>query len=264
VKVADAGGEAKGEELPVIDDLRIVILNCPYDTWEGAETRELFGAMAALKLRGYRDDYAYGVLPLDTTDFVGCHYLLCEDRLGVLQPIMGCRMTSLERCRVHRLPFPALTLAEMVDARRHAEAIRAIMERCERQDIGIVYDGSWTIDPQTRRDRRLLHEIFTAMFVMVHDAYAIRETIAGAVLRLKTARHLSSWGYQPLELDGALLPPVAVQPLLGELVTLMHLREFTASARSIADRYRVLWEQRLTIEASTAAPRAAIGSVGGS
>ena len=249
------GEKPRGEGVPVLDNLRIVILNCPYDTWEEAQTRDLFGAMAALKLRGYRDDYAYGVLPLDTTDFVGCHYLLCEDRPDGLQPIMGCRMVSLDRCRVHRLPFPALTLAAMADAPRHAEAMRGIVERCERQGIGIVYDGSWTIDPQTRRERRLLHEIFTAMFVMVHDAYAIRETIAGAVLRLKTARYLSSWGYRPLELDGAPLPPVAVQPLLGEPVTLMHLREFTASARTVADRYRALWERRLIIEASTAVPR---------
>lgn len=237
--------------MPPIGDLRIVIMNCPYDAREQPQTRELFGKMAALKLRGYRSEYAYGVLPLDATDFVGCHFMLCEERHGQLQPIMACRMTTLERCRIHGLPFPGLALAAMANTSQHFELVQAIVDRCEREGIGLAYDGSMTINPQIRRERRIVRDIFTAMFVLVHDEYGVQETIAGAVLRLGTGKYLSSWGYRTLDHNGAPLPPLAVQPLLGEPVTLMHLKEFTPGARAIADRYLALWERRLTIEAST-------------
>jgi hypothetical protein len=238
-----------------ISNLRMVILNCPYDTWDQAETRDLFGKMASLKLRGYGSEYSYGVLPLDTTDFVGCHFMLCEDRRGQLQPIMACRMTTLERCRVHRLTFPALALAAMADTAQHVETVQAIVERCERRGSGIAYDGSLTIDPRIRRERRIVRDVFTAMFVLVHDAYGVQETIAGAVLRLKTGKYLSSFGYRALDRDGVPLAPVAVQPLLGEPVLLMHLAEFASDARAMADQYLRLWDRRLTIEAPTQAAR---------
>src|SRR5262249_21696007 len=151
----------------------------------------------------------------------GCHFMLCERHDGQLQPIMACRMMTLDRCHIHRLPFPALTLAQTADTSEHSDEVQAIVDRCQRRGRGIAYDGSLTIDPRIRRERRIVRDIFTAMFVLVHDAYGVQETIAGAVRRLRTGKYLASWGYRPIVRSGMLLPPVAVQPLLGEPVTLM-------------------------------------------
>ena len=57
--------------------IKIVVMECPYDTWDINPTQELFGKMVSLKLAGYRARHPYGVMPVEAYDYIGIHQLVC-------------------------------------------------------------------------------------------------------------------------------------------------------------------------------------------
>src|SRR5262245_38874664 len=93
----------------VPEDLRLVVLDCPLESWDNEHVRELFGNLVALKKLGFSAFYPNKVLPVDTTDFVGRHYLSCIQGRQGFQVVAGFRAVDLERCRYFNLPFPALS-----------------------------------------------------------------------------------------------------------------------------------------------------------
>src|SRR5262245_12818134 len=125
------------------ENLRLVVLDCPLERWDDEGVRELFGDLVALKKLGFGASYRDKVLPVDTTDFVGRHYLSCIEGPQGLQVVAGFRAVDFERCRLFNLPFPALCLARAATAPLHADAVR----RCVEPYDAARYCGQWYCDP---------------------------------------------------------------------------------------------------------------------
>jgi hypothetical protein len=233
-------------------DYQIVVIECPYDSWSEGLTRDLFGKMIALKLTGYLSAHRYGALPFDASDFVGCHYMLCAKSSEGLLPVQACKLITLNRCKIHGLPFPPLTIAAGYDP--HLDAVTRILERTEHEAKRISYDSSWTIDPRLRRKPgypTLLKEILTATIVHLHREYEIDESICLAIPRLKTEQYFHFLGYRPINISGIQLEVIPLKPLLGEGVICLHKQTFTAQAVATAERYSSLWKKRLVIRGRT-------------
>lgn len=86
------------------------MLDCPLEGWGDARGK-LFSDLVTLKKLGFGASYRDKVLPVDTTDFVGRHYLSCIDGPKGLQVIAGFRSVDFKQCQLFNLPFPALSLA---------------------------------------------------------------------------------------------------------------------------------------------------------
>src|SRR5262249_14930267 len=146
------------------------------------------------------------VLPVDTTDFVGRHYLSCIEGPQGLQVVAGFRTVDFPRCRLFNLPFPALSLARTANAPLHAEAVRQFVD----QGPAVSYIGSWTIHPGAYANQRLrasLREHFVLGSILFHREAGVERLVLGATLRFKVDRLLRPVGYLPLVYEGAPLPP---------------------------------------------------------
>jgi len=226
------------------ENLRLVVLDCPLESWDDEGVRELFGDLVALKKLGFGASYRDKVLPVDTTDFVGRHYLSCIEGPQGLQVVAGFRAVDFERCRLFNLPFPALCLARAANAPLHAEAVRRFVE----QDAAVSYIGSWTIHPGAYANQRLraaLRDHFVLGGILFHRESGVERLILGATLRFKVDRLLRPVGYRPLEYEGSPLPSLAAQHLHGEAVQLMSLARATSSVLERADGLRHLWNARV-------------------
>jgi hypothetical protein len=239
----------------ILQKLRWVVLESPYDSWAnektGQKTRDLFEKTIGLKLAGYRREYSYGVLPVDTTDFIAIHQLICEEREDGLYPLLGYKTVTWERAKLHNLPFPGLNLVRASQAPLHERAVQAILDDCQKKAISIAYDSSWTMAAEARANpelKKTLREMFTAFYVLFHDAYRIQQLIGGGTIRFKTDEYFKYWGYEPISWNGEVLPPIHNPQLLGEPVRVMHLREFSEEAREVAARWKLFWKRALIIE----------------
>ena len=230
--------------------LRLVVLNKPYDSWNNPETGEIFVKMVSLKLQGYLSRHIYGSLPVDTTDFIGTHILICSEADGSLRPISGFKIITDTCCRIHQLPFLARSLAQAAGATEHARLIDEIVCRSRGQSKDVSYLCSWTTQPEVRDDRdrsNLIKDIIASTIVNFHLDQGITDLIAAGVPRMKTNRFLTSVGFNPLAILGLALPNFRHSGLLGEEVVMMHLSSFTEKAMKLAQDHHELWRARVTI-----------------
>lgn len=231
--------------------LRVVILETPYDTWFEKGAQELFSKMIGLKFTGYLKEHPYGSLPVDTSDFVANHLLVCDERNGELIPLMGYKTITLSRCRTHQLTFPALSLLSSSNApTEHKQAVLEILNRCEANKIEVSYDSSWTIHPDARADRELtleLRDILTSVVSRYHREYEIPEILGLGVVKLKTAKLFATWGLEPMSVNGEPLPTFTLSSLQGAEVLLVHGKPFSETALALTERYANFWEERVTI-----------------
>jgi hypothetical protein len=230
------------------ENLQIVVVECPYDTWNTQLTQEFFFKMVALKLAGFRSRHPYGVMPVDSYDFIASHQLICRKEPGGLRVLTGFKTVSQERCAQHCLPFPMLSILEHASTAAHKDYIDSAIKRCAKMGISLAYSGSWTVDPRLRADAELvqtLRSIIEAAYFFYYSEQGFGEAILGGVPRLKTDVLFETWGHKRIGANGQDLPDVSVPHLQDEKIAVMHLKEFSREVRERAEGWRALWENRI-------------------
>lgn len=232
---------------------RMVVLECPYDTWDDPLAQEMFSKMVSLKLAGYLKEYPYGALPLDTTDFIANHLLLCVEEKGGYEPVMASRAVSLERCDTHRLGFSPLNLMKVLGKADHEKAIQSLIDRSRKEGSALSYSSSLTVRPDFRGNKEI-QTLLRATHVLYHREYGIPTSIAGGVVRFKADLTLGSVGYEPLSLDGKQLDPVEVPFVWGESTRFLVMNKISAAGNKVADENREVWDNRIVIKRDLKTP----------
>lgn len=233
----------------------MVVLECPYDHMENEATRELFSKVIALKIAGYKPHYDYGVLPVDTTDYVGTHLLICTTKDGELIPVTGCRTITLARSERHGLTFPGLGLVQASRAPEHVLTVQEWVAEARKTNSPLSYASSWTVSPdvpqESKSQRSLLRSLFEAIHVFHHTENQLNRIIVGGTLRFKTDHVFKAWGHEPLSLNGKVLGPIQVPTLLDEDVAVMTMTRFNEETLQRVERWRGMWNRRITLSADT-------------
>lgn len=234
-----------------LSNLRYVILDCPYDSWNSSDLRELFCEMAGLKFDGYRAGYRDGILSVGDSDLVAIHQLVCREENGKLVPLIGNHTLTVERAQYHNLAFPPLALATTNGQKEHAEVIKSIMDRCAKSGKTLGYDGGWTIHPDVQKDKDTaieLHKHFQAIKVLSLQHYGIEEVLTAATVRFRVEKAMTFFGCKAIEKNGARLADMPVPRFDNEMVVMMHMPKLDAKAIAFAEAYKAMWKNRLVIE----------------
>ena len=94
------------------EPLEVVVLERPVDTWDSPVTAEFFHKTMSMRLRGYGRKYEYGLLPVNTADFIADHIVIGERSTGVFRPVTGWRSISEGTCHQFGLEFSAFRIKE--------------------------------------------------------------------------------------------------------------------------------------------------------
>ena len=235
-----------------LKNMRFVIIESPYDSWNHPLMEQVFARMIGMKLRGYGKEYPYGVMALDTTDFISEHLLICEETSEGLIPIVGNKSVPLSKCDFHHVPFPGLSCLEEAKAHEHAKVMNQIMDRCRKDGVDLRYAGSWTMEAKERGNREwslALRDLFTAIYTFYYQSLPNCEVITGGTCRFKVDSYVKWLGHEALTLNGKELDPINVFHLAGEKVLWTHLKKFTPEAEAVAGLYQHLWENHVRIKA---------------
>lgn len=235
-----------------LNSIEVVILRCPYQSWQLLDVQTHFADMIALKLAGYQKEYQYGVLPVDTTDFIANHVLIYEKlQTGKSRLVSALKSTPFHYCKAFQLEFNARTLLRHGHAKQqHLIALNTILEKCSSLSRSIAYYSSWTILPEIREKKenvRLLKDIVTALTFLHHQEESIDELLGLGVPKFKTHEYFSTWGFEAVQFQGSDLPRLYVETYSDIEVILMHLQSFSVYAKERALFYQGLWEARKTV-----------------
>lgn len=230
--------------------LRCVVLDRVYDMWGDPVAQGLFRDLVDLKRAGFGAEYGYGVLPLDTHDFASAHFAIVDERDGGLMPLMAARITTLDRARLFNIAFPALQLCALAAAQHHGRAVQQLIDRCAADGRKLSYWDLWTIHPEARADHRLSVFLVRCLGGIGHllaRECGVTDQVMGATLRSKVDQTARAWGFEPMLLDGAPLPPLEIAQLLGEPVQLMQQARPSEAALKLADEMSAMWDNRLVL-----------------
>ena len=230
-------------------NIKIVILESPYDCWNEDFVGHFFKDLIGVKLRGYGREHPYGVLPIDAADLISTHLSVCrtEDG-GHLTPLMSIRWTSLKKCRLHFLNFPGMSLLQQAQRSEHIQALEKIIADLDQRNGDLYYSGALSIDPLWKKDKEqslFFRELLTTMYVHYQKQSGYAELMAGGTVRFKIDNWLQSIGHSPLHPE-----PIHVKHLAGETVQVMHLKDFSFEALRIAKKWQHYWEDRMVIGAT--------------
>jgi hypothetical protein len=240
--------------------LKFVILDCAFENWTDKAVPEMLARIISLKKRGYQAEYKPGVLPVDTSDFIGTHLAVCKETAEGLIPIMAYRSITKSRCQKYNLSFSPLQLMRACNALEHEKAVQLFMQQSDFKKEEISYDASWTIDPEVRKDKeytKKLQELMMATHVLYHLNEHIPRIIAGGVVRFKMYRFYQFWGYRPFMSGNIELPAIKVPFVHDELTQFFMLSAFSKEALELADSYRKFWDTRVIIGGNTDVKKAA-------
>jgi hypothetical protein len=234
-------------------NLKIVILESPFESWSQAGVPDLFKNTVELKRLGYDGYYQDGFLPVDSSDFVGTHHLICEENESGLIPVAGFRSVTLGACKKYHLKFPAQSLLDKKDVgtELHCESVKKIIDEAEAANQTLSFGSSWTMLPRVRsipENASLLKDIARGMLYSYQTENGIDAEMCVGVSMVKTDVYFSELGYDPITLNGRTLAPFDAAYIGYKQVILLHRTEFTPKAIQAAERYRRLWENRIHIQ----------------
>jgi hypothetical protein len=231
-------------------DFQIVILDSPYDCLGRSDAQKFFGSFMDLKLRGYGCEYPYGVMPVDTTDFIATHLGVFMHRGGDWVPIAAYKSISEKKCRLHGVQFSGVQVPLSSGASQAVRAVESLIEKSKQTGSFLTYEGGWTIDPSIRKDPALVtevHHLCTTMHISQHLLYGKIDSICCGLLRFRTDRIMKGWGYHVLSYEGQEIQPFAQASLKGEMVHMHHTTQFSEEALKTAENYAHYWNNRIQI-----------------
>lgn len=234
-----------------MNDVKIVLLDCPYATFTEQITQEYFGKSIGLRIKGYKARYGKGVFPLDITDYVSAHILICVPEGNGIRPVSTVKIVLLSRCEQFNVPFPAIGVAQATESAAQVGFIKESITEAKSANADLSYLTSWTVDPDLPRINRALaaniKELLIATIVNYHWLHGITRGLVAGNVRYKTDKMSESWGYRYGTYQGKPLPQFNAAFLFGVPAYFMRLEEFSEYAVGVAEKFSTLWANRLEI-----------------
>ena len=233
-------------------NLRVVVLKCPYANWHDPATQQLFSKMVSLKLSGYQPKHFFGVMPIDGTDFLADHLLICEENpeTGELLPILGVKSLSYGICEPFCTDFTIDAFLRKGGHKSHLQSLHEILEDCRKGGREIAYYSSWTVAPKANRDRELmalLKELFAAVTFHHHHQEGIDELLGLGVPKYRTDQFFISWGFERVRNKERELDNIPFRILGGIDGVFIHLKNYSRMVLESAAMHRDAWEERITV-----------------
>lgn len=233
-------------------EIKLIEIDNPYRSWDDPLVQNLFLKMITLKFNSYKAKYPDGVIPVDTSDWVSKHFLACKvEGRGNYVPLMGFRLSTLQRCREHYLGFPPLLIAKSANAVDHVKCIEQIIAECDQKKLDLSYVGAFTVDLKQKSDPEFF-KFLRHMMPAVHYFYrrslnGMHQDVTAAVVRFHMDEFFRRYGFQNLGGEKT-LPTIRSPYLAKEEVRFVHMKHSSAFAEKTAPEYERFWNERLIID----------------
>lgn len=236
-----------------VSKLSLVIIDHPLLCWSAPKVSETLMNVFGLKISGYGKEYK-NCLPLDGTDFISTHIVICEEHDASLKPLLAYRSITSNRCKEYPqagIEFPLISmLKHSKNSELHIDYVESLMRNAQRTGLDVRYCLSYTIDPEVRKDKiltRRLQEIMGGVHCQFIRSRPPHVSLLAGVTEFKVDRMFHSWGYEYAALNGERLGEFIVETIMGHPAALLKLDQFSAYALEAAAKYQALWNGRIEI-----------------
>lgn len=237
-----------------LKNYQIVVMDCLYDTISDSLSKKLLGKLADFKISAYRKEYPYGILPIGAHDIVGTHFLLCEKVNGELEPIMGFKTITPERCQQFGLELPGLGIVNEPGLEKHRGAIEDVIASTQKANQQFTYIGSWAMRPDIRNReevKKLCYDISAVFVARLCLEYQIDVAITFASLRFKVDRFHKWMGFEKLSYRGQPLDNFQAKSFFNEptSISIIYSEKLSTESKAVDEKYKSFWNEKIVIQA---------------
>lgn len=229
-------------------DLQIVVLESPNETMLYPEAKKLFSNIVELRIKGYTDVHSNAILPLDTTDFIATHLLVCTKDNPFDNVLMSYKSTSFLICKKFNIAFPFMAILEKNAHPNCSNEMKRVLEECEKKHEDLSYEAGWTMDPIIRENKELnkiLKEMVTTFVINHHRDYAIPHWATLGICKVKTDQLFLKMGLKEISDKPMLSHPYLLQTDARAVIVMNNgYSDYTFQTCKI---YQDLWDDRITI-----------------
>jgi len=230
----------------MIKNLRILVLDNPFASWDSPFVREMFNKIILLKKLGYQSRFPLNYAPVDKSDFHGTHLGFCQERNGELFPITAYRVIEKSRCEKYGMPFSGEVLCDSTGSQNHIQALKNFVSKYS--DLNIAYSSSFTIDPNIpREERKEAIDFLIPLFAYSHIHWKIDKSLALGSCRTHTDTMYHQMGLLPIKHEGRPLEPINFPCYANERFEVQACEELTPYCLELAKKYLFLWKGRIQV-----------------
>src|SRR5690606_35279420 len=114
---------------------------------------QLFSKVISMRTNGYQSRHTGNYLPLDSTDFIADHIIVCEMRGNEPIPLMSYKSVTVQKCLQYNLKFPFLSILYDSGNIICLNETKKTIKQCFSENILVSYDAGWTMNPAINNNK---------------------------------------------------------------------------------------------------------------
>lgn len=230
------------------NNLKLIILEDPFSTWENPVTMDLFYKIISLKKSGFGSRFSRNYSPVDKSDFHATHMCLAEELNGELKILSSFKAINKSTSDYYNMPFPGGTICDSTNSIRHINYLKSFVNECVSNQEDIVYYGTYALNPSLNRDQKkiVLSYIFPILG-MYSNYWNINKSILVGSVKTKFNKIISRAGILPISENGIELSPVKIPILDNELFSVQVGFKFSELCFEFLEEHNNLWTDRIHI-----------------
>lgn len=233
-----------------MENFKLILLNCPYDSREDELVQRYFGKIIQFKINGYLTEYPYGTLPFCASDFIADHFLLINQENDEI--LMAFKSITLERCLAHNVRFPMLGMIETVHEEDQRENLIAIQDMIKtyienKKTHQLAYQGSLTVKPELRKNKELMTTIWElthSILVNYFTEQKLDRALAICSKKFKVDEKNRIIGWNEIYHQEKALKSFPCKSLANEIFLPMNVQEHSFEGYRLAKKYKNIWDAR--------------------
>jgi len=229
-------------------DYQIYVVYNTYDLYHQNEAvRAILADNWGMKLRGYRKYFSYGVLPIDSYDYL-CHHIIIKSK-KTNQVIMGFKSLTKSVCDKTDFEFPIKKhlINEQLDKyMHHSKAIDQWIESRSGQEL--AYSTGFTVEPTlSKAEKKHLTDILFDLFYHFYTTYKIPNILQAISIRFKLDERQDRIGFRKLDYQGHILDEIETKKYDNVQSYIMVLEDYGFKNEHIlqAKSIQALWDNRI-------------------
>lgn len=231
------------------NELKIVVIENPYQNWENRKARDYFNKVIQLKKdcfgKYYKDPYA----PVDKWDFCGTHTCLFHTVNGEELPLVALRSVTNEQCAKYGYKFSGRSIVEASGSLLHHRMLNEFIDGNIDNKIGLAGGLAFDIKTTPRNGlRRFMIDSFMPLYAL---NYMYQKWDAGVVIGITSSglnkKYINNLGFELFKSNNETLAPIRI-PTVGNVeCEMMKMKKLKECAIDLAMDFMPLWESRVHI-----------------
>jgi hypothetical protein len=228
---------------------QIIVLDNIYESIADPIVERMLHKLFYTKKKGYSSRQGQNFLAVGLEDMVCNQIIIAKEVSGELRPVAIAKVVLNTICDRYKIQHPMLAALKGFCSEEYYAFLEKKLNDIHKSGDITAYSGGFTMDRdilEGSEEVELLKEIYCGVHVLIQQDRGVHTMFGYASPKLRTDKLFAKWGITSIQQNGK-SPLVKPDVFNNESYFPMAVKfdEYTPYARTMADKYLNLWNNRI-------------------